>query len=489
MNITKSDVFYILLSIAISAVGVVAVSNIRTPFGLYSLLGLLGVLLVFVIIIKPNFGANLLIFAIFINLSYVLGKNGFPGGIEPIVGMVGAALLVRHLYAGQTLTAHSRTLRIEFFLILYFVVVAASYLVASDKDRALDDIFNLAKDMVIIYCILFAIQQSTHWKQAVWVLILTAAVLCALSTYQFLTHNYQQTFFEFASITMARVDGQSLSARAGGPVNAPNIWAQILVAVSMLLIFRLLYEKSGLVKLALTVMLGMILYTVLNAYSRAAYVVLAIDVVLIMLVLKRHLNPLVAIGALGLMVIVYQLLPAGYQNRIATLSFFTSETGIYEDSSFRGRSSEMLTGLRMFVEHPLLGVGTANYRPNYQQYTQLIGLEFRAEERDPHSLYVQILAETGILGALAFVGLILALLNGLNKACLAIEQAPHLAGWLPWMNSIRLAIISYLLTSFFMHNAYFRYFWILLALGLAGIQITYNLLNKTERGSAIEAHY
>ena len=94
-----------------------------------------------------------------------------------------------------------------------------------------------------------------------------------------------------------------------------------------------------------------------------------------------------------------------------------------------------------------------------------------------------------ILGALAFAVLILSLLNGLNKACLAIEHAPHLAGWLPWMNSIRLAIISYLLTSFFMHNAYFRYFWILLALALAGIQITYNLLNKTERGTAIEAHY
>ena len=487
MNITKSDLFYILMSIAVSAIGVVAVSNINNQFGLYSLLGLIGIMMVFVIIIKPNLGANILIIAIFVNLSYVLAKQGYPGGIEPIVFMVAAALLVRHLYAGQTLISHSRTFRIEFFLVLYFVVVAASFLVASDKQRAWEDILNLAKDIVIIYCILFAIQKSTHWKQAIGVIIITAAILSAFSSYQFLTNNYQQTFFEFASITMSRVDGQTLTPRAGGPVNAPNIWAQILVATSMLLMFRILYERNALVKLAGVVMLGMILYTVLNAYSRAAYVVLVLDVILIMLVLKRHLNPLIAIGALGIMVIVLQLLPASYQDRIRTLSFFTSETGIYEDSSFRGRSSEMLTGLRMFVSHPVLGVGVANYRPNYQQYTQLVGLEFRAEARDPHSLYVQILAETGILGALAFVGLMLALLNGLNKACLAIEQAPHLAGWLPWMNAIRLAVISYLLTSFFMHNAYFRYFWILVAMALAGIQITYNLLNKTERDPSIEA--
>jgi O-antigen ligase len=147
----------------------------------------------------------------------------------------------------------------------------------------------------------------------------------------------------------------------------------------------------------------------------------------------------------------------------------------------------MLTGLAMFSSHPVLGVGTANYRPNYQQYTQLVGLEFRAEERDPHSLYVQVLAETGILGGVAFLGLIYTLLDGLNKACLAIERTPRLLEWLPWMNSVRLAIISYLLTSFFMHDAYFRYFWILVAMGLTGIQITYSLLNNSERRTATEA--
>jgi putative inorganic carbon (HCO3(-)) transporter len=182
------------------------------------------------------------------------------------------------------------------------------------------------------------------------------------------------------------------------------------------------------------------------------------------------------------MVLLFQFLPASYQARISTLSFFTSDDAIYQDSSFRGRSSEMLTGLAMFAEHPVLGVGTANYRPNYQQYTQLIGLEFRAEERDPHSLYVQILAETGIFGVIAFLGLVVSLLNTINKAVLAIEQKPRFAHWLPWMNSIRMALISYLLTSFFMHNAYFRYFWILVAMALAGNNMLENLeRNKTSR--------
>jgi O-antigen ligase len=146
----------------------------------------------------------------------------------------------------------------------------------------------------------------------------------------------------------------------------------------------------------------------------------------------------------------------------------------------------MLTGLAMFAEHPILGVGAGNYPANYQRYTQLIGIEFRAEERDPHSLYVQLLAETGILGTAAFLLMIFFLFDALNKACRALEHAPHLAEWLPWISSYRFAILSYLLTSIFLHNAYIRYLWILIAMALTGIQITYNLLMNVERQARAE---
>jgi O-antigen ligase len=146
----------------------------------------------------------------------------------------------------------------------------------------------------------------------------------------------------------------------------------------------------------------------------------------------------------------------------------------------------MLTGLAMFTSHPILGVGTANYYTNYQQYAQLVGIEFRATARDPHSLYVQVLAETGILGAITFFGLIIALINALNKALREIERSPGLANWQPWVNAIRMAILSYLMTSFILHNAYIRYFWILVAMALAAIQITDSLVDRSQRKSLRE---
>jgi hypothetical protein len=81
------------------------------------------------------------------------------------------------------------------------------------------------------------------------------------------------------------------------------------------------------------------------------------------------------------------------------------------------------------------------------------------------------------------------LFDALNKACRAVEGSPRHADWLSWMSSYRFAILSYLLTSIFLHNAYIRYLWILIAMALASIQITYTLLNPGERNGTVEARY
>ena len=489
MNVKKNDLFYILMSIVVVSIGVVAVNNTHSKIGLYGLLGLVAIAVIMAIIIKPSLGANILVLAIYSNISDLLTKQGLPGIIKPLVVLVAFALLVRYIYVGQVPIGHSKTGRIEYFLLAYYMVVIASYLVASDKSAALTDILDMGKDIIIIYCILFALREPQSWKQTIWLIMITIAVLSVLSVYQIITNNYDQTFFGFASVQLQQVFTDSSTPRIAGPINAPNLWGQILVAISTLFIFRIIHEKRNLVKIATLLGLAFILVATLNTYSRGAYLVLAIDAVLIFFVFEKRFNPMIAFAGLGIVILLLPFLPAAYRDRFYTLSDFTAQNGIYQDTSFRGRSSEMLTGLAMFDEHPILGVGTGNYPTNYQKYAQLIGIEFRATARDPHSLYVQVLAETGILGTIAFIGMVFFLFDALNKTIRAIERSPYLKDWLPWMNAIRLAILSYLMTSFVLHNAYIRYFWILVAMALAGIQITYTLLNNTERNLSVEAHH
>ena len=131
MNVTKSDLFYLLMSIVVAAIGVVAVNNTNSRIGLFGLMGLVAIAVVMAIIIRPSLGANILVFAIFTNISDLLTKQGYPGIIKPLVGVVAVALLVRYIYAGQIPIGHAKTSKVEYFLLAYFMVVIASFLVSS----------------------------------------------------------------------------------------------------------------------------------------------------------------------------------------------------------------------------------------------------------------------------------------------------------------------------------------------------------------------
>ena len=78
MNITKNDLFYVFMSVIVASIGVIAVSNANTKVGLYGLLGLVAIAVVMAIIIKPSLGANILVFAIFTNISDDAHQAGFP---------------------------------------------------------------------------------------------------------------------------------------------------------------------------------------------------------------------------------------------------------------------------------------------------------------------------------------------------------------------------------------------------------------------------
>jgi hypothetical protein len=60
MNVTKSDLFYVLMSILVASIGVVAVSNPNSRIGLYGLMGLVGIAVIMAIVIKPSLGGTFL---------------------------------------------------------------------------------------------------------------------------------------------------------------------------------------------------------------------------------------------------------------------------------------------------------------------------------------------------------------------------------------------------------------------------------------------
>ena len=109
----------------------------------------------------------------------------------------------------------------------------------------------------------------------------------------------------------------------------------------------------------------------------------------------------------------------------------------------------------MWRAHPIEGVGPANFERRYLDYSARIGIDDRAEPRSAHSLYLEALAETGLIGAIPLFGLILVALRRAWQARRnRIGDARLLA------EGSFVALVAFLVSAVTLHNAFPRFLWV-----------------------------
>src|SRR5512138_1938721 len=109
MSIRSSDFLYLAVGIGLAAIGVLVAVNPNAQVGWYALAGAIGVILAVAIILKPVLGANVLILAIFTNISDLLTKHGQPGVIKPLALLVAGAIIVHYAHTRQLPAGRSKT--------------------------------------------------------------------------------------------------------------------------------------------------------------------------------------------------------------------------------------------------------------------------------------------------------------------------------------------------------------------------------------------
>ena len=88
----------------------------------------------------------------------------------------------------------------------------------------------------------------------------------------------------------------------------------------------------------------------------------------------------------------------------------TASTG---DKSIVNRADEMALAVRMFAENPVVGVGPGNYKELFQKYSlDHYGIP-RQEDREAHSFPLEVAAETGLFGLMAFAAVLSVALIGI----------------------------------------------------------------------------
>jgi len=159
----------------------------------------------------------------------------------------------------------------------------------------------------------------------------------------------------------------------------------------------------------------------LASFSRGAWLGAAIGTCCMALALGRGARwwalAALILGALVLILGGVGVLPSFLATRLASIarsvSFFDAGAIVVTPDNFAvvERMSQVQAGVRMFRAYPLTGVGPGNYSVAYPAFA--VG-QWYVSRGHAHNYYVHIAAETGIVGAIAY----LALLSGLVRQIL-----------------------------------------------------------------------
>lgn len=472
-NSRRSDIFLTGFALLLIITFIILIGQGELRLIAYIVGGVFAALLVFLIYFQPQVGAYVLILTIYTNISDIAIVNGYPSINKGLVALVFVSLMTHYVAqnaGGQT--SFMKFTRNEIWLLVYFSVMALSVLIAQDRAIAFNDLIDFAKDLFILMCVILALKTWEMWRRSVWIMLLTVFVVALLGSIQSIFHLYDNNFFGLANIYTDYISEYSSQYRFMGPLDDPNLWGQVLVAMIPIAIYRAIYSKKIFTKVVSSGIALVVTFAAFNTYSRGAFLALAMSLLLILF--ENHIKIQYVLVLSVIVLLLFLASPEGYIERVSSLFQLTpnNQTGVYSDVSFRGRLSEMVVGVNMFVDHPILGVGKGNYPYYYLDYAKEIGLEYRNEARQAHSLYIEILAETGILGFIAFSTAIISILLGLNrmrryyKGIKAFDRSG-------WVASIEISIMTYLTSSIFLHGDYIRYFWMIIALGMAALQIFY----------------
>jgi O-antigen ligase len=437
-----------------------------------------------VMVLRPDLATLAVVWVLYLNLMAIAVKELHLPESVAAMGVLPLSLpLIYHLVLRRERIKIGRPL---ILMGVFLVCLLLSSFVAKDHELAAQGILTYVFEGLLLFFLVYnVIRDLRILKRVMWVLVLGAAFLGSLTLYQAVTGSYTQRFgglaqrelsFEEAGAgdRTAPREEMRVADRASGSIGDPNRYAQNELMILPFALFLLWYERSQLRKLMAAGSAMLILAAVVLSYSRGAFLTLA--ALLLLLVMRQRRRRWSTLGGAALLLVLLVAVAPGYRGRLGTLlgveGLFSAQASEQPDGATRGRTTEMLAAVHVFLDHPILGVGPEQYTPFYSMAYHMnpeTAFRYLPKTRRAHSLYAEMAAETGLLGLTVFLSLAGWLLCQLWQAsrrwALARPDLANLA------TTFFFSIVAYLGTAVFLHLSYERYYWLLLALASAGLHI------------------
>ncbi|HUF76929.1 MAG TPA: O-antigen ligase family protein [Longimicrobiales bacterium] len=417
-------------------------------------------------------------FLLYSNLLVVLSRqSSVPTAVAVLVPALLMFAVLHRLVVCREGIVVDRTL---LMMLALFAVLLVSAFPAPGLEQAVSRMSVYAIEGLLMYFLVRnAIGSLGELRWAAVGVVIASVMLALLALVQAGTGNYEQDFMGLAERSLEHLDEPGRTAapesqmgledRAYGPVGDPNRFAQMLMMALPIALVLGMTAKSRLGSLLAFGSVLAVLGGIFVTYSRGAFLTLAVLVVLMVPMRLMSARKLIALTVVA--VLLAPIVAPGYTQRMVSIGGVAELFGSSEaeaDGATEGRTTEMLAALAAYTDHPVLGVGPGQYLHYYSVYYQgLPEISIRAipEPRRAHSLYLELGAELGTIGLVAFLAIPLLLLRDLRVLRLGLaERRPDLSRLAA---SFSLVLLAYLGTGVFLHLAFERYYWFMIGMTAA----------------------
>lgn len=238
----------------------------------------------------------------------------------------------------------------------------------------------------------------------------------------------------------------SWTFRTTGGTGDPNEFATQLLMFLFASIYLFSLNRS---KLFLSISMLFFLYGFFKAGSLSAFLVLGITIFLYVLgrfrtYVKSILNYKSAILLAGILMI---FIFVDFSKVIAVSNMLNrTKHTVSADSRF----NNLIAGLHMVENNPIIGVGVNNYADNTRKYAEIY---LHNDAIAPHNVYLKLAAESGLFVFILFMFLIVVLLF---KNFKIIQSSNYFNLWL--------STVAVLLMGLSLGITYDKYFWLMIVI-------------------------
>lgn len=329
----------------------------------------------------------------------------------------------------------------------FFMLVAIGALLATNRGLAIGALTGTyIKILVMVWAIAWLVRKPQDFALASTLILLAGGCIAIIAIYNRLN-----------GIGLVEGTRVTIGRDIGSMIGDPNDLSLVLTFPLSFAAARLFDRQSPWTpRLFALIVYLLIAWAILCTQSRGGLLGMTAVTGILLWHNSRNKVAVIMIGLVGLVVLVGL---AGISERA---SGGAAEDGI--DESAMGRIYAWQAAFNMALAHPLFGVGIDNFYSNYFFYSP----HWDGKNHAVHSTWFQVLAETGFIGIIVFISLIVSAFRLVLRSLARVRLNPDADPAIRIMcYSLLSGLTGFCVSGTFLTQGFIWPFYILLALSIA----------------------